>query len=69
MDKEYINKCLFELISNRKNELNTESTFLETALFIEDIFNIVLDDSEISKENLDNYENMKKLVYKKTGLK
>ena len=68
MNKEYIYECVTELIDNRQNPQSNSNTVLETALFIEDTFGLVLNDEEICEENLGTHKNIVLFVCKKLGI-
>ena len=68
--REYILQCLDEFNEIRqkpgkKTGKNETSSILETALFIEDMFGIVLTDDEICEENLRKDNNLEDFVFDK----
>ena len=64
-DQEYIHDCLceFDEMAQKKDD-----RFLQTALFIEEMFDITLTDEEICVENLGDKKALSAFVLKKTGL-
>ena len=65
MDHKYIKECINEFSKLRKNKPKNESTLLEAALFIEDVFDLTLSDDEICGKNLGSSKAMKHFVLKK----
>ena len=65
MDHKYIKEYINELSKLRKNKPKEESTLLEAALFIEDVFGLTLSDDEICEKNLSTLKAMKRFVLKK----
>lgn len=51
-----------------QNAENDKKALLEVALFVEDVFGIVLSDNEICKENLGNHHATEKFILKKLQL-
>jgi len=68
MKKEYIHECITELINNRQDPQSNSNAVLETALFIEDTFGLVLNDDEICEENLWTYNTIIHFVCKNLGI-
>ncbi|MBN2440768.1 MAG: hypothetical protein JXJ04_05465 [Spirochaetales bacterium] len=69
IDEKYIQTCINELSSIKDTSDNKrEVSLIETALFIEDIFTIVITDEEISTENLGNSGNLLNFIKKKYGV-
>lgn len=66
--KEYILQCLDEFNEIRQKPGKDEtSIILEAALFIEDVFGIVLTDDEICVNNLGSNKNLEDFVLRKNG--
>jgi copper chaperone CopZ len=66
MDVKKIKTCIKELYGiNETGEKKREVSILETALFVEDVFDITLTDREICTENLGDFNNLISLVQKK----
>lgn len=57
-----------EYKSIRPNPGRDELTLLETALFIEEVFNIRLSDDEISYAEIGTCDSLQCFVYRKLGL-
>ena len=66
MDVKKIKTCIKELYGiNETGEREREVSILETALFVEDVFDITLTDSDISTENLGGFNNLISFIQKK----
>ncbi len=56
MTYQKIQEYLKEFSKTRPNAGKDKAALLEVALFIEDVFSLVLDDKDICEENLGTYE-------------
>ena len=65
MDKIQIQGYLKEFSAYCKNPGSDETSLLETALFLEDIFGFLLTDDEICQEMLGDHSSIEKLVFEK----
>ena len=63
-----INARIDEYKKIRPDPGRTELTLLETALFIEDVFDIRLSDDDISYAAIGTYDSVKRLVNRKLGI-
>ena len=65
MKSEDVNARIKEFSSIREDAGNDEAAILEVALFIEDVFGILLSEGEICEENLGTHHNLEKFVLEK----
>ena len=65
MDKQQIKERVSEFAGTRQNAGNDEIALLEAALFVEDVFGLVLSDDEICEKNLGAHRAMQKFVLEK----
>ena len=65
MNKHLICACIEEYGRVMLNPVQDETSIVETALFIEDVFHVTLTDEEICFANLGSLESIKTLIYKK----
>ena len=68
MNSEDVHKRINEFRNIRKNAGADEASLLEVALFVEDVFGIILSDSDICKENFGTHEETQAFVLKKLNL-
>lgn len=52
----------------KKNSGNDEIALAEVALFVEDVFGLILTDEEIIPEKLGSFESLEKHILEKIGL-
>ena len=69
MKSEDVNARIKEFNNIREDAGNDEAALLEVALFIEDVFGIILSDEEICEENLGKHHNLEGFVLEKLKLK
>ncbi len=65
MNKEAIHSRIKEFRNIRENAGNDNAALLEVALFVEDVFGIVLSDEDICEENLGTHQDTETFVLKK----
>jgi len=65
MDKKQIQGYLKEFAAYCEHPGKDETTLLETALFLEDIFGFLLADDEICREMLGDHPSIEKFVFEK----
>ncbi|OPX33933.1 MAG: hypothetical protein B1H11_11745 [Desulfobacteraceae bacterium 4484_190.1] len=65
MDSQEIHECIAEFGKIRQDAGRDEAALMEVALFVEDLFGIVLSDDEICEENLGAHNLTEKFVMKK----
>ncbi len=68
MNKKQIQECITEFGDAHQNAGNDESSLLEAALFVEDVFGLILADDEICEEKLGNHQAMERFVLEKLKL-
>ena len=68
MNSEDVRKRINEFRNIRADAGADEAALLEVALFIEDVFGIILSDSDICKENLGTHQDTEKFILKKLDL-
>jgi hypothetical protein len=68
MNKKKVKECLSEFAGVCQDAENDEKALLEAALFVEDIFGIVLSDNEICEKNLGTHHAIEKFVFEKLRL-
>ena len=68
MNKKKVKERLSEFAGTCKNAENDEKALLEAALFVEDVFGIVLSDNEICEKNLGTHHAIEKFVFEKLQL-
>ena len=68
MKAEDVNARIKEFNNIREDARNDEAALLEVALFIEDVFGIILSDEEICEENLGTHHNLEVFVLEKLKL-
>lgn len=69
MDSEEVRARIREFSNMRKDAGGDEAALLEVALFVEDVFGIVLTDEEICEENLGTHGATEGFVLKKLDLR
>ena len=69
MKSEDVHARIKELSNIRENAGKDESALLEVALFVEDVFGIILSDEEICEENLGAHHNLEEFVLEKLELR
>ena len=62
MNKKQIKERIAELDSVIQNAGNGETSLLEIALFVEEVFGLALSDDEICEENFGNYHAAEEFV-------
>lgn len=65
MDSREVHDRIKEFTRIRQNAGKDEAALLEVALFVEDVFGLILSDEEISEENLGTHEDTEKFVLQK----
>ncbi len=65
MNPKEIHERINEFCRIREEAGNDEPALLEVALFIEDVFGLVLSDDEICEKNLGTYRNLERFVLNK----
>jgi acyl carrier protein len=68
MNVRELNKLVTEFSRIRRNAKEDEIALLEVALFVEDLFGMVLSDEEICEENLGTHEATENFLLKKLNL-
>lgn len=68
MNKKKVKQRLSEFARLCQNAENDEKALLEVALFVEDVFGIVLSDHEICEKNLGTHQAVEKFVFEKLQL-
>ncbi|MBW2574824.1 MAG: hypothetical protein JRC88_04945 [Deltaproteobacteria bacterium] len=68
MNKKQVEERMAEFAGICQNAENDEKALLEVALFVEDVFGIVLSDIEICEENLGTLYATEKFILKKLQL-
>jgi acyl carrier protein len=68
MNKKKVKERLSEFAGVCQNAENDEKALLEVALFVEDVFGIVLSDNEICEKNLGTHHAIEKFVFEKLQL-
>ena len=68
MNKKQVKERIAELASVIQNAGNDAASLLEIALFVEDVFGIVLSDDDICEENFGTHHAMEKYVFEKLHL-
>ena len=68
MNKRQVKERLSEFAGIYQHPENDENSLLEVALFVEDVFGIVLSDNEICKNNLGTHNAIEKFIVKKLQL-
>jgi hypothetical protein len=68
MNKKKVKERLSEFAGVCQNAENDEKAILEVALFVEDVFGIVLSDNEICEKNLGTHHAIEKFVFEKLQL-
>ncbi|MGB2929795.1 MAG: hypothetical protein WBB70_12865 [Desulfobacterales bacterium] len=68
MNKKKVKERLSEFAGICQNAENDEKALLEVALFVEDVFGIVLSDNEICEKNLGTHHAIEKFVFEKLQL-
>ena len=63
-----VNKRIKEFSGIRENARDNNADLLEVALFVEDVFGLVLSDAEICKENLGTLQSIERFVIEKLNL-
>lgn len=66
MDKKQIKARISEFAGTYQNAGNDEIALLEAALFVEDVFGLVLSDNEICENNLGTHSAIENFVMEKT---
>ena len=69
MKSRHVKARITEFGHIREDAGNDEGALLEVALFIEDVFGIILSDEEICEENLGTHYNLEKFVQVKLKLR
>jgi len=69
MNPEGIRARIQEFSNIRGNAGSDEAALLEVALFVEDVFGILLSDEEICEENLGTHQVTEAFIFKKLGLR
>ncbi len=65
MNPENVHSRIKEFSNIRENAGNDNAALLEVALFVEDVFGIILSDKEICEENLGTHQDTETFVLKK----
>ena len=65
MDSSEVHDRITEFSGIRQNAGKDEAALLEVALFVEDVFGLILSDEEISEENFGTHEATEKFVLQK----
>jgi hypothetical protein len=68
MNKKKVKERLSEFAGTCQNAENDEKALLEAALFVEDVFGMVLSDNEIREKNLGTHHAIEKFVFEKLQL-
>jgi hypothetical protein len=68
MNKKKVKERLSEFAGICQNAENDEKALLEVALFVEDVFGLVLSDNEICEKNLGTHHAIEKFVFEKLQL-
>lgn len=68
MNKIKVKERLSEFAGVCQNAKNDEKALLEVALFVEDVFGIVISDNEICEKNLGAHHAIEKFVFEKLQL-
>ena len=68
MNKKKVKERLSEFAGVCQNAENDEKALLEAALFVEDVFGMVLSDNEICEKNLGTHHAIEKFVFEKLQL-
>lgn len=69
MNNKQIKECISEFARVHQNAGSEEADFLEAALFVEDVFGLVLSDDDICAKNLGTCDAMEKFVLEKLNLR
>jgi len=68
MNKRQVKDRIAQFAGIYQNAENDEKSLLEVALFVEDVFGIVLSDNEICEKNLGAHHAIEKFIFKKLQL-
>jgi hypothetical protein len=68
MNKRQVKERLSEFAGICQHAENDEISLLEAALFVEDVFGMVLSDNEICQKNLGTHNAIEKFIFKKLQL-
>jgi acyl carrier protein len=68
MNKRQVKDLIAEFSGICQHAENDENSLLEAALFVEDVFGVILSDSEICENNLGTHNAMEKFILKKLQL-
>jgi hypothetical protein len=68
MDNEQVCRHLCDFRRLKPVIDDTHESIIEVALFVEDVFNIILTDSEIDVVNLGSHESLKRFILQKLQL-
>jgi hypothetical protein len=68
MNKRQVKERIAEFAGICQHAENDEISLLEAALFVEDVFGMVLSDNEICQKNLGTHNAMEKFIFKKLRL-
>ncbi len=68
MNKKKVKERLSEFAGTYQNAENDEKALLEAALFVEEVFGMVLSDNEICEKNLGTHHAIEKFVFEKLQL-
>lgn len=69
MNPEGVRARMQEFSNIRENAGGDEAAMLEVALFVEDVFGIILSDEEICEENLGTHQVTEEFILRKVGLR
>lgn len=69
MNSDAVRARIREFIRIKKDAGGDETALLEVALFVEDVFGIILTDKDICEENLGTHRATEKFVLEKLGLR
>jgi hypothetical protein len=69
MDSSQLRSRIKEFSKIRKDAMNDTAALLMVALFVEEVFGIILPDDEICEENLGTHQASEAFVIKKLGAK
>ena len=68
MDVKAVHERIVEFSRIRPDAKKDEIALLEVALFVEDVFGLILSDQEICEENLGTHQTAEKFVLEKLNL-
>jgi acyl carrier protein len=68
MDVKAVHERIVEFSRIRPDAKRDEIALLEVALFVEDVFGLILSDQEICEENLGTHQTTEKFVLEKLNL-